>query len=122
MKILIIDDDASKRALLINALEQFGVTASNIDQATSALSARKIFSAKTFDLVILDLVLPATDRSGNQSAEIGFGLLQAGQPLPRLLQGMLPGVRFAVEVLLGQRLGPGEGGPEKEERQAEGQS
>lgn len=76
MKILIIDDDASKRALLINALEQFGVTVSNIDQATSALSARKIFSAKTFDLVILDLVLPATDRSGNQSAEIGFGLLQ----------------------------------------------
>ncbi len=76
MKILIIDDSAPKRALLIEALEQFGVAGSDIDQAGSALAARKIFSTRTFDLVILDLVLPATDKSENQSAEIGFGLLQ----------------------------------------------
>lgn len=76
MKILVIDDDNAKRALLNTALISFGVQPSNIEQAKSAASARKIFSDHAFDIVILDLVLPVNDNRENPSPEIGFGLLQ----------------------------------------------
>lgn len=76
MKILVIDDDNAKRALLNTALISFGVQPSNIEQAKSAASARKIFSDHVFDIVILDLVLPVNDNRENPSPEIGFGLLQ----------------------------------------------
>ncbi len=76
MKILIIDDDDTKRALLTSTLASFGVQSIDIEIAKSAASARKLFTERNFDVVILDLVLPVSDRSGNPSPDIGFGLLQ----------------------------------------------
>jgi nucleoside phosphorylase len=76
MKILVIDDDDAKRALLISTLTSFGVQVADIEPAKSAASARKLFTERNFDIAILDLVLPVSDKSGNPSPDIGFGLLQ----------------------------------------------
>lgn len=76
MKILVVDDNDTKRALLSSTLKGFGVQTVEIELAKSAASARKLFTGRDFDIVILDLVLPVSDTSDNPLPEIGFGLLQ----------------------------------------------
>lgn len=61
MKILIIDDDADKLRKLIAVLTGVGVSRSDIDVSRSAVDAMVKLRGGTYDIAILDLLLPARD-------------------------------------------------------------
>ena len=57
-KILIVEDDLSIRALLHDFLQEAGY---DISLAADGVEAVSVFSANTFDLVLLDIMLPKID-------------------------------------------------------------
>ncbi|MDU4962418.1 MAG: response regulator transcription factor [Sporomusaceae bacterium] len=77
MRILIVEDETSLRALLQKRLEQSGYA---VDAAGDGLEAEAYLAAAVYDLVILDWMLPGQD---------GISLLQtmrgSGQRVPVLL-------------------------------------
>lgn len=58
MRILIIDDHASRYGCFVDDLASIGVDRSEIDIVTSALDARDRLDGRYYDLAILDLILP----------------------------------------------------------------
>ena len=58
MKILLVDDDNAKVVEVAKVVEDAGIDTSDIDVATTAATALKFLEAKTYDLLIVDLVLP----------------------------------------------------------------
>lgn len=56
--ILIVDDDAINRKLLCAILKKFHYT---LETATNGFQALEMLETKPFDLVILDLLMPAMD-------------------------------------------------------------
>lgn len=65
-KILVVDDVPENRDLLLRRLGRLGFTA--IDQAANGIEALAAIKAKTYDLVLLDIMMPELD---------GFGVLEA---------------------------------------------
>ena len=64
--ILVVDDVAENRDLLLRRLQRLGFTA--IDQAQNGIEALAAIGAKPYDLVLLDIMMPELD---------GFGVLEA---------------------------------------------
>lgn len=58
MKILIVDDSKQKVDRLVDRLRQAGVSIAEILVAYSSIDARKCLLETTFDLMVLDIVLP----------------------------------------------------------------
>ena len=69
MEILLVEDDASVAASVIDGLENAGITVSHVANGTSAIAAAK---EKTWDLVLLDLGLPDLDGQDVCRAIRGF--------------------------------------------------
>ncbi|MFA5099721.1 MAG: response regulator [Candidatus Omnitrophota bacterium] len=69
-KVLIIDDSKMSREMLANTLEQAGIQSKLAGDGKEALA---ILEKESFDLIILDLILPGLD---------GFGLLTMIKDLP----------------------------------------
>jgi nucleoside phosphorylase/CheY-like chemotaxis protein len=76
MNVLIIDDELRKRELLSEVVRSSHVRITNLDSVASAQSARKQIEVRSYDVVVLDLVLPANDKSSDRRPEIGYELLQ----------------------------------------------
>jgi phosphoserine phosphatase RsbU/P len=76
-KLLVVDDVADNRELLIRRLNRLGIH--RIDQAADGLHALDAIGKRSYDLVLLDIMMPGLD---------GFGVLEAlrksgvGQDLP----------------------------------------
>jgi sigma-B regulation protein RsbU (phosphoserine phosphatase) len=64
-KILVVDDVVENRDLLLRRLSRLGF--SDIDQAANGIEALAAISAKSYDLVLLDIMMPELD---------GFGVLE----------------------------------------------
>jgi sigma-B regulation protein RsbU (phosphoserine phosphatase) len=64
-RILVVDDVAENRDLLVRRLKRLGITA--IDQATNGHEALAAIGAASYDLVLLDIMMPELD---------GFGVLE----------------------------------------------
>ncbi len=64
--ILVVDDVADNRDLLIRRLKRLDLT--HVDQAANGLEALAAIAAKPYDLVLLDIMMPELD---------GFGVLTA---------------------------------------------
>lgn len=58
MRILVVDDDNGKVVDVVKVVEQAGIDSSAIEVATTAASALKMLEANTYDLLVVDLVLP----------------------------------------------------------------
>jgi phosphoserine phosphatase RsbU/P len=65
-KILVVDDVAENRDLLVRRLTRLGFR--QIDQAANGNEALRAMAAKAYDLVLLDIMMPELD---------GFGVLEA---------------------------------------------
>ncbi len=65
-KILVVDDVEANRDLLIRRLNRLGIQ--QIDQAENGVQALTAIHAKTYDLMLLDMMMPELD---------GFGVLAA---------------------------------------------
>jgi phosphoserine phosphatase RsbU/P len=65
-RILVVDDVLENRDLLMRRLQRLGFNA--IDQADNGVRALAAIAAKTYDLVLLDIMMPELD---------GFGVLEA---------------------------------------------
>lgn len=75
LKTLIVDDSDSKTKILIKELISCGVLEKDIDVADSAVTARRALNSGSYDLLLLDLILPP--RAGErESAETGLDLLR----------------------------------------------
>ena len=58
MNILIVDDQPRRYDRLVGALSEIGVERSNIDLVMSAMDARERIAQRSYDLMILDILLP----------------------------------------------------------------
>jgi sigma-B regulation protein RsbU (phosphoserine phosphatase) len=65
-KILVVDDVAENRDLLLRRLQRLGIT--NVDQAENGVQALAAIAAKSYDLMLLDIMMPEMD---------GFAVLAA---------------------------------------------
>jgi len=65
-KILAVDDVAENRDILVRRLRRLGFA--DIDQAADGVAALDAMKSKTYDLVLLDIMMPELD---------GFGVLEA---------------------------------------------
>lgn len=65
-KILIVDDVADNRDLLMRRLKRLGF--GNLDEAANGIEALSAIETKSYDLVLLDIMMPELD---------GFGVLEA---------------------------------------------
>lgn len=65
-KILVVDDVAENRDLLLRRLQRLGIE--QVDQAANGLEALAAVAAKNYDLMLLDIMMPELD---------GFGVLDA---------------------------------------------
>ncbi|NOU13844.1 MAG: response regulator [Methylococcaceae bacterium] len=59
MKILIVDDDYNKTQEIVAVLTNTGIDGLNIKQETTAQAARNLLQTENFDMLIIDLHLPA---------------------------------------------------------------
>jgi nucleoside phosphorylase/CheY-like chemotaxis protein len=91
-KVLIVDDSKSKIKSLSRELLLCGILESNINIADNAVAARKALNSGSYDLLLLDLILPP--RLGErETAETGLGLLRQ-----IMEDGELPPPRSVVGV------------------------
>lgn len=117
--VLVVEDDAAIRGLLIEALEAAGFRASQVSDGFAALNEVRRAAP---DVVVLDLGLPLLDgqefvdawRTVSPSAEVPILVLSASSQLPPLLSSV--GVQghitkpFDIDVLVAavSRLAAGE--------------
>ncbi|MES2521578.1 MAG: hypothetical protein V4617_02685 [Gemmatimonadota bacterium] len=76
INVLVLEDDAVKLSRIARVLsDRAGVASSQIMSASDAATARRLLTQTHFDLLVLDLVVPA--RLGEAAAEsVGFDLLE----------------------------------------------
>lgn len=74
-KVLIVDDDSRKAAAIKEVLVKAGAKATNIETALSAAEARIALSREVFELMLLDVLLPARQDS-RPSGEVSVDLLR----------------------------------------------
>lgn len=89
---LIVEDDPNKEVLLKKELLKNGIDEGNITTAADAVNARRLLGSRTFDLLLLDLILPNRSDSLSKSAEVGIELLRQmvednDIPCPRVIVG-----------------------------------
>jgi len=65
-KILVVDDVAENRDLLLRRLQRLGID--DVDQAENGMQALAALAKKSYDLMLLDIMMPELD---------GFGVLDA---------------------------------------------
>lgn len=75
MNILIVDDSLSKCDVLRSFLKKIDVPEEKIIVVHSARQAREVVKDRPYDLLLIDLVLPASNK-GDPRADVGFELLQ----------------------------------------------
>lgn len=81
LKVLVVDDTATSRGLITDALDSFGIK--SVRSANSAASALSDLSSHPVHLVISDLNMPGMDglqfletlRKGSQTANVAFVLI-----------------------------------------------
>jgi len=76
LSVLIVDDDKAKRELLISELVSHGVLLADIEEAEHAAECRKLLGGRSFDLLLLDLLLPSRGGDPHASATNGLELLR----------------------------------------------
>ena len=104
MKILIINDSAFSRELIFQELVALGFNEKEIDQADSGSAAIRKINADSFDLFLVDLVMPGIDgirvvkeiREGQPDARI---VVCSGQLSQEALQTL---VAMGVHDFLGK--------------------
>lgn len=74
LRILIVDDNTKKISPLIRAIVDLEVDRANVHVATSAADAKEKLEARTYDLMVLDLLLPELIES-DPSIETSLSLL-----------------------------------------------
>jgi len=75
-KVLIVDDDERKTRRLVNFFtETLGCDISDIQNVTDAVSAREILKTESYDLLLLDIVIPVR-ADGTPESSTGVGLLR----------------------------------------------
>lgn len=75
MKILIVDDDSDKIAILKNELLGLDLQETDISVAFHAAEARRLLSTVAFDIMLLDVLLPIR-KGANPSGETSIELLK----------------------------------------------
>jgi two-component system OmpR family response regulator len=106
IRCLVVDDDREIRVSLQEYLERFGM---NVTTAASGAEMRRMVGADTFDVIVLDLMLP--DENGlnlckwlQQTAKIPVIMLTAqGDPVSRIL-----GLEVGADDYLGKPFEPRE--------------
>lgn len=76
ISVLIVDDDKIKRDLLISELIKIGVSPQDIKEVSSAVECRKVLDNQSFDLLLLDLILPVREGEITSSSINGLELLR----------------------------------------------
>lgn len=75
MRFLIVDDDGNKVRVVRTLIEDCGVEASAISVAEDAVSARRLLNERDFEVVFLDVLLPAR-RGRAPSGDVSADLLR----------------------------------------------
>jgi two-component system OmpR family response regulator len=103
---LVVDDDAEIRTSLQTYLERFSMT---VTTAADGVQMRRLMASATFDVVVLDLMLPGEDgyslmRWTQQTVDIPVILLTAhGDPISRVV-----GLELGADDYLGKPFEPRE--------------
>jgi len=92
IKVLIVDDNGDKIYSITNELIALGIRAKDIHSAEHSVDARKALNTNTYDLLLLDLILPSR-HGAKESAETGLDLLRqimedGDLPPPRNIVGV----------------------------------
>lgn len=90
-RVLVVDDDRRLRDMLRRALEAEGFAVDTAEDGGRALAA---ISQRTFDLVVLDVLMPGVDGLG-----VARRLRQRGDPIPILMLTARDGVADRVAGL-----------------------
>jgi two-component system, OmpR family, response regulator MprA len=90
-RVLVVDDDRRLRDMLRRALESAGYEVDTAEDGGRALAA---ISGRTFDLVVLDVLMPGVDGLG-----VARRLRQRGDPIPVLMLTARDGVTDRVAGL-----------------------
>ena len=90
-RVLVVDDDRRLRDMLRRALEAEGFAVDTAEDGGHALAA---ISQRTFDLVVLDVLMPGVDGLG-----VARRLRQRGDPIPILMLTARDGVADRVAGL-----------------------
>lgn len=94
-RVLVVDDDAATRSMLVDALRQKALV---IDQAADGREALHLLRENTYTVVLLDLLMPHVD---------GFGVLEAMEshpPAPPIVLVVTGADRPVVEQLDARRI------------------
>lgn len=75
ISILVVDDDSYKLQRIREALLQLGVTNDEIVEAEDAAAARRALMSRSFDVMLLDVLLPAR-KNATPSGETSLDLLR----------------------------------------------
>lgn len=61
MRLLIVDDSDLIRSVIVKELQQLGYAAATIDQAGGGADAIRKINSNSYDLIVLDVVMPGID-------------------------------------------------------------
>ncbi|TRZ61732.1 response regulator [Pseudomonas alloputida] len=92
IKVLVVEDNPNKLASIVRELNLSGIPDEDIHSAENAVEARRSLNSFSYDLLLLDLILPS--RTGaKESAETGLDLLRqimedGDLPPPRNIVGV----------------------------------
>lgn len=97
MKVLVVDDDAAIRALVTRVFTRRG---DKVQSAVDGEAAIECLKGHSFDLIVLDLMMPRTD---------GFGVLayleslESGRPKIIVMTAAVPGLvdKVPSEIVIG---------------------
>lgn len=73
--VLLVEDNRQKVAAIKRELRKLGIAESDIEVAPDAAAARKALTANRYELLLLDLILPARPNA-DATAEVGLELLR----------------------------------------------
>lgn len=92
MRFLIIDDDSSKRALIIAELAKAGVRPADVQEASCVVAARVCLGQSSYDVMLLDVLIPIRDGdspAGRNSIELLREIIEDGtSAAPRYVIGI----------------------------------
>lgn len=91
-QILVVEDNDKKRNAIVSELNNLGVLTEDVHLASTAVEARKKLASTSFEVMLLDLILPLRSDT-HPTAETGLELLRQ-----IVLDGDLPAPRNIVGV------------------------
>src|SRR5690242_6434078 len=84
LKIIVVEDNPTKKAKIQNLIESsIDIPKSNIDYAADIKSAKRLIYTKSYDFMILDLVLPL-EEEGEATPQNGIDFLSAIHSNPQI--------------------------------------